>query len=232
MTTLGKNKHLSDAQISAYVDDALTEQQQRKVEAHLRHCPSCASKVAATRRTKQMLAALPAPPLPRAFTLTQADIATAKRARRWHWLRPFWNAATVVTALLLVFLMGRTIIIPATNSAAPIAAKQVEMASTVRTVSTRTTRSIAPETPRLLRAPVGAVAPPASNTITATPASAPSLAVPQSRALSDKAITSAQPAPAQQTNPFTNFFTLAIWPKVALALLLALLLASRPLLPQ
>jgi len=238
MSILGKRKHLSEEQISAYVDNTLSERQRQAVETHLRHCSLCANKVAATRRTKQLLAALPAPPLPRAFTLTQADIASARRTDRGHWLRPLWNAATVMTALLLLFLIGQNLIMPFSGTVAPMAARQVEMtgakSAAPTAMPTRSAHETAAdtETPLLLRAPVGNNSvPQANSTVTVSPPSRLLKAAPENSALSEKAVTSAQPATTRH-NPLGGFLASAVWPKVVLALLLALLLASRPLLPQ
>jgi len=237
MSIFGKRKHLSEEQISAYVDNTLPEQQRQAVETHLRQCSLCAHKVAATRRTKQLLAALPAPPLPRAFTLTQADIAFARRTDRGHWLRPLWNAATVMTAVLLLLLIGQNLIMPIPGTVAPMAARQVEMTgakpAASAAVPTHAVHETAAgtETPLLLRAPLANNAPQANSTVTVSPPSRLSKAAPDNSALSEKAVTSAQPATTRH-NPLGGFLASAIWPKVALALLLALLLASRPLLPQ
>jgi anti-sigma factor RsiW len=66
-----QNRHLTTEQLSAYLDKALTTEEQEQCETHLQTCERCQQKLASLRQTAALLHALPQPPLPRSFLLSE-----------------------------------------------------------------------------------------------------------------------------------------------------------------
>ncbi len=233
-----RQKHLSEEEISAYVDNALTSRQRQAVDSHLRSCQTCAQKVAATRAMKALLTSLPAPSLPRAFTLTQSDLASRRSSAGGGWLRPLWNAATVVVALLLVLLVGRDFLPLSGPSfsmapAAPVAKQAEVIATTTLSVPTAPVAAVAAEnrpTPLLRQAQSSGVQ--AKGIAVETPVvtlQPKSQASDQARAFASAKEKAPLPVPAGARQ---GSFLSELWAKVTLVLMLALLLVSRPLLPR
>lgn len=73
--------------LSAYLDGELTSAERSTIEAHLSGCDECQRELAALRKTRDLLRALPAPALPRAFTLPEQP-APARRGAAPVWARP------------------------------------------------------------------------------------------------------------------------------------------------
>lgn len=67
--------------LSAYLDDALDSAEREALERHLATCDACQAELADLRRVREMLRALPAPTVPRSFTLPTAP-APARPDRR------------------------------------------------------------------------------------------------------------------------------------------------------
>ncbi len=91
-----------EGMLSAYLDGMLAPKERVRVEHHLRFCPTCTHNLSTLRHTVGLLRAMPAVPVPRAFT-----IRAPVEARR---TRPAWGlgllqAATAVAALMLIFVL-------------------------------------------------------------------------------------------------------------------------------
>lgn len=56
-------------QLSALLDNELGEQERAELEAHLPSCAACRAELESLRRTRNLVRALPQPPLPRSFAL-------------------------------------------------------------------------------------------------------------------------------------------------------------------
>ncbi|MBX5455525.1 MAG: zf-HC2 domain-containing protein [Thermogemmatispora sp.] len=70
-------EHLTLEQLSAYLDGALSSEEEAFCAAHLPHCASCRSELASLRLTRDLLRALPRATPPRAFTLTPELLRTS-----------------------------------------------------------------------------------------------------------------------------------------------------------
>jgi len=64
--------------LSAYVDDMLSERARRRLEAHLDSCEACRQELAELRLTVDALGSLPMAEAPRSFTLAAAPVAEAR----------------------------------------------------------------------------------------------------------------------------------------------------------
>lgn len=100
----------NDELLSAYIDGALSADDQQRVAALLRQEPAAAHALARLQYTRAVLAATPGLPVPRAFTLTEAMVGqTRRQSAGWlAWLKPTYlrGAIALVAVLLLVVLMG------------------------------------------------------------------------------------------------------------------------------
>ncbi len=72
-----QNRHLTTEQLSAYLDDELSTEEQVQCEAHLHICKRCQQALAALRETVMLLHTLPQPPLPRSFLLAEHMLSAA-----------------------------------------------------------------------------------------------------------------------------------------------------------
>ncbi|KPJ51572.1 MAG: hypothetical protein AMJ38_00060 [Dehalococcoidia bacterium DG_22] len=92
--------------LSAYVDNMLSEQARRRLEAHLDSCQACRQELAELRSTVEALGSLPMAEVPRSFTLAAAPVAEVRprpTARRLEFgLR--LATATAAFALALVVI--------------------------------------------------------------------------------------------------------------------------------
>ncbi len=66
-----QDRHLTTEQLSAYLDDELSTEEQARCEAHLHTCKRCQQALTTLRETATLLHALPQPSLPRSFLLTE-----------------------------------------------------------------------------------------------------------------------------------------------------------------
>lgn len=71
-----QNRHLTTEQLSAYLDKALTSEEQEQCKAHLQTCERCQQRLTALRQSASLLHALPQPPLPRSFLLSEDMLST------------------------------------------------------------------------------------------------------------------------------------------------------------
>ncbi len=95
--------HITDEELSLYIDGELSEQTRRRVEAHLRVCASCQQAYEDMRQTVMLLRQMPRVVPPRAFTLSEQDVAQQERRRG----RPLWlRWATAMAAAALVFVIA------------------------------------------------------------------------------------------------------------------------------
>ncbi|UCH86265.1 MAG: zf-HC2 domain-containing protein [Dehalococcoidia bacterium] len=92
--------------LSAYVDDMLSERARRRLEAHLDSCEACRQELAELRVTVEALGSLPMAEAPRSFTLAAAPVAEVRprpAARRLEFgLRLATATAAFALALVLI----------------------------------------------------------------------------------------------------------------------------------
>lgn len=89
--------------LSAYLDHALREPEQKRLETRLAHEPDLRERLENLRRTKQMIGFLPRLKAPRNFTLTPEMVAVQKTRQP---LFVTLRYATAIAAILLVVLLG------------------------------------------------------------------------------------------------------------------------------
>jgi hypothetical protein len=105
--------------ISAYLDGELTGADRAALEAHLPDCDECQRELAALRQTRALLRALPAPALPRAFTLPETPAATPLRRRHAPaWARPAQAIGSVAAMIGLGLLVATSLPHPASQPSA------------------------------------------------------------------------------------------------------------------
>jgi anti-sigma factor RsiW len=120
-----RRHHADESDLSAYIDDALSEVKRARVEAHLRSCDDCARKVAKLKQLVAELHALPEAKAPRSFALTPESVAALSRqsgsglerqktvARRAYL---GLSGATAAAALLLVAAFGADLFVVSNGS--------------------------------------------------------------------------------------------------------------------
>ena len=103
-----RERHIDTELLSTYLDGQVTPQERGQVEQHLRACAGCADELRTLRYATTLLAATPPVRVPRAFTLSEADIGrtytTRKRTRRLSFY--LQGATAMVAALLVVVVVG------------------------------------------------------------------------------------------------------------------------------
>lgn len=121
--------NISDELLSAYLDGEVTPEERTLVERTVASSSDVAWRLDALRQTVALVGQLPRVPLPRSFTLSEADIQPTPRVgheapRWWHaLLNPVFlrNATAVATMLFLVVLVGNVML----SSQAPAAPASV-----------------------------------------------------------------------------------------------------------
>lgn len=133
--------HISDELLSAYLDGEVTPEERTLVERMAAGSSDVAWRLDALRQTVVLVGQLPRVPLPRSFTLSEADIRPVPRA---GYAAPAWwrallnpvflrNATAVATMLFLVVLIGNVMLstlAPAAMAPAPTFATVVVQAPT------------------------------------------------------------------------------------------------------
>ncbi len=107
---LGKNRARErvDEWLSAYIDGALSPQEQARLEAQLAQDADLRARLESLRRTVALVRGLPSVPAPRNFLLTPAMVRQpAPVARR---LAPALTFATAISGLLCVILLAGNLI--------------------------------------------------------------------------------------------------------------------------
>ena len=104
------NNAFNDELFSAYIDGALSADEQPRVAALVQRDSSAAGALAELQYTRRVLAAVPPIPVLRVFTLTEAMVGQTKRqpAGWLSWLKPAYlrGAAALVAVCLLIVLVG------------------------------------------------------------------------------------------------------------------------------
>lgn len=98
--------HVTDEQLSLLLDNCLSPEEQARLESHLRTCGRCARAYEGLQQTVHLLHLTPRLTPPRAFTLTEADVARERGAAPIPLWRGLTRWATALTAAALVILLG------------------------------------------------------------------------------------------------------------------------------
>jgi Tol biopolymer transport system component len=97
-----QSAHVSVELLSSYLDNQVTLEEQLRVEQHLRTCASCRAELNSLRQTVALMQALPRIRVPRAFTLSEAQVGIRRPAAR-PW---FWGAARALGAVAAVIVVA------------------------------------------------------------------------------------------------------------------------------
>src|SRR6476620_10850680 len=114
------NIHLTDEQISTYLDDRLAPQERASASAHLGQCDECSETLQDFRFTVHALRALPDPPLPRSFLIVQTS-RTSFWSRLMSWSTGIRGLAAVAAALFVAMLSADFAAISSPAGITPIA---------------------------------------------------------------------------------------------------------------
>lgn len=96
--------HATIEDLSALLDDELTEDERAEVETHLSGCDACRLDLEQLRQTTLALHALPVPRVPRSFAIATPP-APVTRAPVWLWQPGWLRACSGVAAALMVVLL-------------------------------------------------------------------------------------------------------------------------------
>jgi anti-sigma factor RsiW len=108
-------KHITDRQLSAFIDDDLSARERAFVDAHCAECPRCARRKQEYTQIQRALRGLPQPEIQEDYALTRirARIAsgeTEKRGSGWLTSNVFGRSLAVLgTAALIAFALFFTL---------------------------------------------------------------------------------------------------------------------------
>jgi len=106
LEVLGRFRHRRFRRdLSAYVDDMLSERARRRLEAHLDSCEACRQELAELRDTVEVLGSLPMAEAPRSFTLAAAPVAEVRPRPAARRLEFGLRLATATAAFALAMVM-------------------------------------------------------------------------------------------------------------------------------
>ena len=97
--------HVDVDTLSAYLDHQIAPAERARVEGHLANCIACRDELDGLRRTVTLLQALPRVPVPRAFTLSEAQVGIRRPEPRPAWVG--WaRGLAAMTAIALVAVVA------------------------------------------------------------------------------------------------------------------------------
>jgi len=106
LEVLGRFRHRRFRRdLSAYVDDMLSERARRRLEAHLDSCEACRQELAELRVTVEALGSLPMAEAPRSFTLAAAPVAEVRPRPAARRLEFGLRLATATAAFALAMVV-------------------------------------------------------------------------------------------------------------------------------
>ncbi len=96
-----RERHVDTETLSLYIDRRLAPSVHEQVARHLTRCQRCRDDYESLRQTVHLLRSMPRVAVPRAFTLSEADIRTRQSSRAaWGWMQ--WATALVAALLALM----------------------------------------------------------------------------------------------------------------------------------
>ena len=97
--------HVAVDTLSAYLDHQIAPAERARVEGHLADCAACQGELDGLRQTVTLLQALPRVPVPRAFTLSEAQVGIRRPQTQPVWVG--WaRGLAAVTAIALVAIVA------------------------------------------------------------------------------------------------------------------------------
>jgi hypothetical protein len=196
-----QRSHVSVDVLSAYIDGQITPAERAAVETHVADCSACRRELESLSLTVAYLQALPAAPVPRAFTLSEAQVGIRRPADRPAWLGGWLRGLGAVTALVLVAAVAVSLLRgPGTGSGnqtialAPAAAPAPATPAARAVAPAASPVAEAPTTSQPAEVAVAMAAPSPTQASLQEAAPAPTAEVPAPEALAAKA--APEPAPA------------------------------------
>ncbi len=104
--------HVQVELLSAYLDQQASPAERAYVDAHLQQCLECRAELESLRRTVVLLHALPRVPVPRAFTLSEAQVGIRRPGAAPNWLGGLVRGLGAVAAIALVAFVALSILRP------------------------------------------------------------------------------------------------------------------------
>lgn len=126
---LHSNEHLTTAQLSAYLDQALTGNELALCAAHLQACPQCQAVLADLRVTSLLLRGLPQVEVPRSFVLAPALTVLPATPGRQSAPRPLALRRPLRVLSTLAAIVGLLFVLLASPALLPRAAYPTNSAS-------------------------------------------------------------------------------------------------------
>lgn len=153
--------HIAVDVLSAYLDHQVSPADRAYVENHLQGCAACRSELTSLRRTVLALHALPRVPVPRAFTLSEAQVGIRRPADRPAWFGGLARGLGAVTALALVAVVAATLLRPRAWAPGATVARSAPTAAIAETlVEKAVEQAAAPQAEPAALAQPAAVEPP------------------------------------------------------------------------
>lgn len=100
---------LQRERLSAYLDGEVSADERTTLEAHLPSCEQCQRELAAYRQMRALLGALPAPSLPRSFTLPAQPVRDMRPRRAPAWSRPAQAIGSIAAMVGLSLLLSASL---------------------------------------------------------------------------------------------------------------------------
>lgn len=104
--------HVQVELLSAYLDQQASPAERAYVDAHLQQCAECRAELESLRRTVFLLQALPRVPVPRAFTLSEAQVGIRRPDASRGWLGGLVRGLGAVAAIALVAFVAFSVLKP------------------------------------------------------------------------------------------------------------------------
>ncbi len=105
-----QDAHLGTELLSAYLDGQVTAAERDRVAAHLHECALCRSEAEGLRQMILLVQALPRVPVPRAFTLSEAQVGIRQLNAQPAWWGGLVRGLGMVTAVALIALLTTTLL--------------------------------------------------------------------------------------------------------------------------
>lgn len=104
--------HVQAELLSAYLDQQASPAERVHIDAHLQQCAECRAELDSLRRTVTLLQALPRVPVPRAFTLSEAQVGIRRPSGSPGWLGGLVRGLGAVAAMALVAFVALSVLRP------------------------------------------------------------------------------------------------------------------------
>jgi anti-sigma factor RsiW len=121
--------HLDVDLLSAYLDNQVSRAERGRIEGHLSACETCQRELEALRQTVGLLRAMPRQPVPRAFTLSEAQVGIRRPAARPAWYGGALRGMGAVTAMVLVALIAASLLRQPAWTPGPMLARAPQLAT-------------------------------------------------------------------------------------------------------